>query len=273
MVSREQLITACCEKFDDVNHELSIFMGSVRTWFEMHPKLIRGARPVIHSVKSRIKDREHLAEKINRKLELIEGEIEADDLFNRLTDLSGVRILLLHQQQYRDVHAEFLKKISNDWYLVEPPKAYTWDPESADFFRSLGIDTQVKDSQYTSLHYVVRPRAGADVVCEIQVRTLFEEIWGEVDHALNYPAPTDNVACSEQLRVLAKLVGAGSRLVDSIYRSSQPMEVVGTETIVERAEASVEHLAQTAPSAPTPPAEPPQVRPDEEGAPTNPEIF
>ena len=102
----------------------------------------------------------------------------------------------------------------------EPPKAYTWDPEAQGFFASMGLEVQVKDSFYTSVHYLVRPRADSPHCCEIQVRTLFEEIWGEVDHTLNYPNPTDNVACREQLRVLTKVVGAGSRLVDAIFRTA-----------------------------------------------------
>jgi ppGpp synthetase/RelA/SpoT-type nucleotidyltranferase len=107
-----------------------------------------------------------------------------------------------------------------DWHLPEPPKAYTWDPESKRFFENLNIDVEVRESFYTSVHYLVRPRADSPICCEIQVRTLFEEIWGEVDHALNYPTKSENLACKEQLLVLAKLVGAGSRLVDSIFRIS-----------------------------------------------------
>jgi putative GTP pyrophosphokinase len=54
---------------------------------------------------------------------------------------------------------------------------------------------------------------------EIQVRTFFEEIWTEIDHQLNYPAQTTSLACREKLRVLARLVGAGSCLADVIYRT------------------------------------------------------
>ncbi len=57
------------------------------------------------------------------------------------------------------------------------------------------------------------------IACEIQVRTLFEEVWGEIDHVLNYPEPTNSIACTEQLRVLAKMVGAGTRLAEAIFRS------------------------------------------------------
>jgi hypothetical protein len=35
---------------------------------------------------------------------------------------------------------------------------------------------------------------------------------------MNYPTPSENMACKEQIRVLAKLVGAGSRLLDSLHR-------------------------------------------------------
>ncbi|KPW80823.1 MULTISPECIES: RelA/SpoT domain-containing protein [Pseudomonas syringae group] len=268
MTNAEPLIQHCLQRFTEVNHELSIFMTTVRTWFETHPRLVGHPHPVIHSVKSRIKDPGHLTEKVARKLADLAAEPAPEEMFRRLTDLSGVRVLLLHQYQFIALHAEFLKKTKNDWHLVEPPKAYTWDPESAEFFKKLDINTELKESHYTSLHYVIRPKAESDVVCEIQVRTLFEEIWGEVDHSLNYPSPTDNVACSEQLRVLAKVVGAGSRLVDSIFRAAQPIVSSTVEPVLEP---SVEHLAKVALSSVTPPAATPTLVQSEEGLPINPE--
>lgn len=207
--------------FDDRAHELSIFMSGIERWFATHPLLSRGPLPVVHSVKSRLKDRSHLKEKIARK-QTDTSPIDATNLFTRITDLAGVRVLHLHQDQVRAIHDEILDKVRNkgDWVLDEAPRAYTWDPESTDFFTSMGLEVRVKDSFYTSVHYLVRPRADSPLCCEVQVRTLFEEIWGEVDHALNYPNPTEVVACREQLRVLTKVVGAGSRLVDSIFRTA-----------------------------------------------------
>ena len=78
------------------------------------------------------------------------------------------------------------------------------------------------------MHYLVKPNNNSDLCCEIQVRTLFEEIWGEIDHAINYPHQTDSVACREQLRVLSKLVSTGTRLSDSIFRSYN--EYLGKDT-------------------------------------------
>ena len=202
-------------------HELSIFMKGIEGWFVSHPRLTGGATPSVHSVKSRLKDAAHLKDKIVRK-QADGNPITADNLFKRVTDLAGVRVLHLYQEQSQAIHAAIMDKVENqrDWVFNEPPRAYTWDPEAQGFFASMGLQVQIKDSFYTSVHYLVRPRADSPHCCEIQVRTLFEEIWGEVDHTLNYPQPTDNVACREQLRVLTKVVGAGSRLVDSIFRTA-----------------------------------------------------
>ena len=70
---------------------------------------------------------------------------------------------------------------------------------------------------YTSVHYVIRPNKS--YTAEIQVRTLAEELWGEVDHKINYPVRSEIFACSEQLKVLARTTSACTRLVDSIFGS------------------------------------------------------
>lgn len=251
MANIKEVIDHCLERFDDIEHELSLFKDQVLLWFERHPRLVKCKPTIIHSVRHRLKEKAHLADKVKRKLMPdpdshqmeMEAEWNPESTFLSFTDLAGVRVLLLHQKQFEPVHAEIIRKVdSGDWFFHEDPKAYTWDPDSADYFVSLGIETKVKESHYTSVHYVIRPRRDSELACEIQVRTLFEEIWGEVDHTLNYPHPTDNVACKEQLRVLAKVVGAGSRLVDSIFNSAEfsvAAAAGGTNGAVEKVESSV----------------------------------
>ena len=111
---------------------------------------------------------------------------------------------------------------AKEWYLFERPVAYSWDPDATVFFQQLGLKVKIKPSHYTSIHYVVRPKKGAQAACEIQVRTLFEEIWGEIDHTVNYPKPATSLATKEQLRVLSKLVSTGSRLADSVFKLHIP---------------------------------------------------
>lgn len=194
------------------------FLRGVAEFFEVHPRLNAQSPPVVHSVKSRLKDYEHLKDKIMRQRN--KGvQITDQNVFKKLTDIAGVRVLHLHQDQLLQIHEAINEHVrEGEWVFDEPPKAYSWDPDSSEFFENLGLSVEIKESHYTSVHYLVRPRTDALVCCEIQVRTLFEEVWGEIDHAVNYPHTTDLVATREQLRVLAKIVAAGSRLADGIFR-------------------------------------------------------
>lgn len=165
-----------------------------------------------------MKDPDHLRDKLERKLH-VGRDIHVDNLFQEVTDFAGVRVLHLHQGQFPAIHAAIEKQVADgQWVLHEHPRAYSWDPDSRTFYEGLGLPVELKDSYYTSVHYVVRPRNDSPLSCEIQVRTLFEEIWGEIDHVMNYPHATHNLACKEQLSVLAKLVATGSRLGDAIFR-------------------------------------------------------
>lgn len=198
------------------------FMNNVVDFFQKDNSDLFGSRGkfVIHSVKSREKDIEHLREKINRKSE--ESPITKENLFKRITDFCGVRAIHIRLSDFGIVHSAVMNHVENlHWKLAEAPKAYTWDPEYKSYFESLSLRTYFKESNYTSVHYVVKPNEDSLVTCEIQVRSLFEEIWGEVDHDLNYPSPSDSISCKEQLKVLAKLVGAGTKLVDSIYSTKE----------------------------------------------------
>lgn len=195
------------------------FMNGVIDTFQLDPNLNKYGNPVIHTIKSRLKDIDHLKDKIIRK-STETNILTPENLFEKVTDLAGVRVLHLYQDQFIEIHKLIQKQIDDkDWFLREKPVAYSWDPETTEFFRSLELDVKIKESYYTSIHYVVQPKEKSSICCEIQVRTLFEEIWGEIDHSINYPHQSQNKSCKEQLRVLSKLVSTGTRLADSIFRT------------------------------------------------------
>ena len=214
----EASMEAIIEQVESKIHDIDLFRANTVRFFETHPNLNQSPQ-IVHSVKSRIKDLQHLREKVQRKSST-EEPITPENIFDRVTDIAGVRVLHLYQAQFTQIHRAINQKLdSQDWILYEEPKAYTWDPESRGFFENQGLNVEVKESLYTSVHYVIKPREDSPVSCEIQVRTLLEEVWGEIDHLVNYPEPTDNITCREQIGVLARLVGAGSRLADSICRA------------------------------------------------------
>jgi putative GTP pyrophosphokinase len=180
-------------------------------------------RPFVHSMRFRMKDPTHLKDKLLRKIVLSKEsnkpfDINKDNLFTKITDLAGLRLLHLHTTQFADINRILLAIIDEQPIeLIEGPFARTWDDEYRKYFRELGVDTQESETMYTSVHYVVSSKMKTTMTCEIQVRTLMEEVWGEVDHAINYPHPVNSVGCKEQIRALARSTSTATRLVDAIF--------------------------------------------------------
>ncbi|WP_059050385.1 RelA/SpoT domain-containing protein [Paenibacillus senegalimassiliensis] len=218
-MDKDESINSCINLYKSNHHKFLQFLDGVKVFFETEPPFNIESNCVIHSIKSRLKDPEHLRDKLERKWNE-ENPILIDNFFSRITDLAGIRVLHLYHDQFPVIHSKIMEKVEqNDWWLAESPKAYTWDPESVKFYTDMGLECQQKESFYTSIHYLIKPREDSLITCEIQVRTLFEEIWGEIDHTINYPHPIGSIACNEQIRVLSKLVSTGTRLADSIFRT------------------------------------------------------
>jgi putative GTP pyrophosphokinase len=224
MASREltpeekERIDAIVARFESQRDLVAQFLETVHVMFSGSAELMA----LVHSVKRRIKDKDHLRDKLIRKMikDGADFDITPDNLHSKVTDLAGYRILHLHTRQMEQINKVILGLIDEAQYpLLEKPKARVWDDESKSYFESVGITTELSPNMYSSVHYVIGASSKTKVSCEIQVRTLAEEVWGEVDHSFNYPYPTESVACKEQIRVLARVASSCSRLVDSIYKS------------------------------------------------------
>jgi putative GTP pyrophosphokinase len=222
-----QRITQAVKRFDAERSNFEYVAKNVFALLAEHPEL----RKLIHSVKWRVKDREHLEHKLIRKtIQLpkadkpVEEPITADNLFDRIEDLAGVRILHLHTNQFKPINKLLLKTLEDQQWIVTAPEANIWDDEYRGFFEKMGIKTVSRESLYTSVHYILRPNAQTPFKCELQVRTLADEIWGEVSHQIDYPEETKSIACKEQLKVLARLTSGCIRLVDSVFESKREHE-------------------------------------------------
>jgi len=181
----------------------------------------------VHSVKKRIKDPDRLREKLKAKVIVARKsgsgfEITPENLFEKVNDLVGIRFLHLHTSEFPDIHKCLTAALEEGTYpLFATPFVRSWDDETKNLFKGWGIRVEDSPRMYTSVHYVVEANTKTRYTCEIQVRTLMEEVWGEVDHLINYPHKTPSIACSEQIRALARLTSGCSRLVDSIFRSHE----------------------------------------------------
>jgi putative GTP pyrophosphokinase len=183
----------------------------------------------VHSIKSRTKSYRSLRGKLYRKLDKCKEKnkpfkITTANLLFKVNDLAGIRILHLHTRQFTAINKALLAIFKEQKYEVkEGPFARTWDDESRAFFQKQGVKIEKSETLYTSVHYVIESASRTKVTCEIQVRTLMEEVWGEVDHAINYPLKSKSVACREQIKALARSTSAATRLVDSIFASAEDL--------------------------------------------------
>jgi len=219
----EKLIGELVTHYEENKHNFVHFLEQLLSLFTNAKTLSKH----VHSMKWRVKDPAHLRDKLARKL--LEAKqlnknagLNKENLFYKINDLAGFRIIHLYTHQMDAINKALLALFAEERYrLREGPIARTWDDESREYFKNIGIKTQTSSSMYTSVHYVIEPNRRTRYTCEIQVRTLMEEVWGEVSHKVNYPQPTTSVACSEQLKVLARVTSSCSRLVDSIFRSDK----------------------------------------------------
>ncbi|KDR95538.1 GTP pyrophosphokinase [Peptoclostridium litorale DSM 5388] len=162
--------------------------------------------PNIHSVKFRVKDPEHLIEKIIRKkIKRPHMSIDASNYPNLMTDLIGTRVIHLFKEDWEAID----KFIRSRWHLAEKPQANFKKGDMGvpfENFISKGFDIRYREFGYRSIHYLVKIETGGiPLIAEIQLRTIFEEAWSEIDHHIRYPYNTENPIISNYLKILNQL--------------------------------------------------------------------
>lgn len=169
--------------------------------------------PKVHSVRFRIKDPEHLIEKIIRKcLEDSARVINIGNYIDEIDDLIGLRILHLFKDDWSSIHAF----VSDSWDFNEDPIAYVREGDSSDYkkeFTTKGCKVKTHERGYRSVHYVIKSNPSKqEVKAELQVRTLFEEGWSEIDHILSYPYKLNDELITGASGLLNRLSGLSDEL-------------------------------------------------------------
>ena len=151
----------------------------------------------LHTIIYRIKDELRVLEKINRlNKELEDGVplIMEKNYQVRVGDLLGVRIICLRLSDIEKVE-EYLKLLSEENILsfVKGPdqkRSFILPVNPGD---SLPDDIDLRYSGYSSIHYQIELGENSDaspglkgLLFELQLRTILEEAWSEIDHKYRY---------------------------------------------------------------------------------------
>jgi len=151
----------------------------------------------LHTIIYRIKDELRLIEKINRLNKELEAGVPSITEKNypaRVDDLLGVRIICLRLSDVEKVEA-YLKLLSEENILsfVKGPdqkRSFILPVNPGD---SIPDDIDLRYSGYSSIHYQIELGENSDappglkgLLFELQLRTILEEAWSEIDHKYRY---------------------------------------------------------------------------------------
>lgn len=208
------------EWLEKVRHELL-------NWMETHP------HKRLHSVRSRMKELSHLRDKIERWPQNNPADkLTKDNFFEKIEDLAGARVLVLYRHDVAIID-HFVYR-SDVWRVLRAEANYDKSrPEDERLFEGLGFTRQTperclkpKENGYASIHYVLVKKTLDDESamrshrkCELQVRTIHEEAWGEFSHEFTYPHDQVDTLASNLIRRLSGLLHQAEDIVSDIRRS------------------------------------------------------
>ncbi|OXI37262.1 hypothetical protein CFB84_30425 [Burkholderia aenigmatica] len=233
----------------DIAHDHENNLDALATSAEFFAKTIQRFERV-HSVRWRVKDTEHLLEKIVRKRADEKSaekyaEVGVNNYFELVTDLVGIRALHLFKDDCLTIHESLMKT----WTPIEEPIAYTREGDHEAFkerLATVGLLSKDHPAGYRSLHYVVESRPTQRIIrAEIQVRTLFEEGWSEIDHTVRYPNFSNDELIGYLLKIFNRMAGSADEMGGfvrdlNLVLQERERELVEAMTAKENALARVE---------------------------------
>ena len=164
----------------------------------------------VHSIKQRLKNPEHLIEKIIRKkIKDPDRVITLGNYKSEITDLLGIRVIHLFKEDWESIH----KHIIDRWELKEPATANIRNGDEEEIFKKNHCEIKQHPYGYRSVHYLIKVKPyKEEFVVELQVRTIFEEGWSEIDHQIRYPYNIDNTIIANYLVMFNRIAGSADEM-------------------------------------------------------------
>lgn len=164
-----------------------------------------------HSIEARAKDIESYGEKASRPSNTNPNSPKYKDPINEIKDLSGLRIITFFPSTQEEVDA----LIYNELDVIEKSNK----GELLDQEEKLG---------YLSIHYLVKfkePRNKLfeykrfkDMIAEIQVRTILQHAWAEIEHDIEYKSTiTIPISIKRRFMALAGMLEIADKEFQSIH--------------------------------------------------------
>ena len=213
-----------------IYEDFNKYRQSYETQADLIANILR-AQSKVHSVKTRVKDAKHLIEKVIRKTPERRKKYGKDFKFtvdnykNEITDLLGIRVIHIFKEDWEEIH-DF---ITSMWNVIEIV-ANIREGDNTKEFEAKDIEVCSRLSGYRSVHYLVESYpTNKKLIAEVQVRTIFEEGYGEIDHQLRYSHDNIPELLGQNLMLLNRIAGSSDEMASLINMMSKSLKEVEIE--------------------------------------------
>lgn len=175
----------------------------------------------VRLIMSRIKHADKVVEKIFRKPHLFPEKLSFNSIKN-MYDTIGVRILVYFPSQLSLIDKELRNSNFFELDSKTPSEAF-FEPEKLQRLGLSHIENKHKESGYSSIHYMAKLKNSAikledRPVFEIQVRTLAQELWSELEHVLSYkPETRPHFSAKRRFQILSRQVSVIDEHFNLLY--------------------------------------------------------
>ncbi|WP_088036558.1 RelA/SpoT domain-containing protein [Evansella clarkii] len=213
------------EIFDDyakIRDELKAQANGIAETMREHGK--------VQYVKSRVKDPWHLIAKLVRKTpdrqkkhNNSDFQFTVENYLNEITDLIGIRAIHLFKEDWEEIH----NYIKDKWDTIEETANIRLG-DSEETYQEKGVGVTRRDSGYRSVHYLIKFKL-QKVPAELQVRTIFEEGYGEIDHQMRYPHNNVPAVLNANLMILNRVAGTADEMASFLQNLKNGLKAYDNE--------------------------------------------
>jgi ppGpp synthetase/RelA/SpoT-type nucleotidyltranferase len=212
--------------YDEILYHVQSNISHYNTILDLIETILRTAQDMdnipIYSTKRRVKtvDSVYLKTKRDKVKNL-----------NEINDYAGFRILSLFEQNFVDIHTCIIEELKKLGFDLKEFRFFNWREDDQiiismiDIIKELygEINIKPREKDYKSIHYLFKYKK---YFVEIQLRTLLQDVWAELEHALSYKQINVHPHIKKSFSLLGRDLQTNDNLVSHL-KSISDREKVG----------------------------------------------
>ena len=182
--------------------------------------------------------------KVNSVYLKLKRKPEEYEKLEDIKDYAGLKVLCLFEQDIFPTHEHLLNVFKDQEYNMEECLIINWNKidyrDLKEYFKKkvkeifkLKAKEENRESKYRSIHYIINKGFGeSKYFIEIQLRTLFQDVWAELEHTLVYKKGNVHPHIRKSFNLLAQNIETNDLLISHLKDISDK-EGIGRKYLLE----------------------------------------